>query len=208
MNKLWHNISSIRRCFGLHAEKYKFASYCYFLVVLLMSFTLLETSLADETASRRLGISLSIFPKIVAVDQSFHDKLDDNKNACLLFVYEFDEKAARQAVSRILENTKSIGGIVVVAKMADVENSFFENKPPTAIFLVEKMNSRQLQRVMNFSRKTRRLVFSPFAGDVERGVNVGISITNRVKPYFNVASLRRSNIAINALLMKVSKRYE
>jgi hypothetical protein len=51
-------------------------------------------------------------------------------------------------------------------------------------------------------------MFSPFVGDVERGATAGIAITSRVKPFFNVKTLKRADIDINPILMKLSKRYE
>jgi hypothetical protein len=65
-----------------------------------------------------------------------------------------------------------------------------------------------LKKIVKIAEENSCIVFSPFTGDVERGVVVGISVTNRVKPYFNIRALERSKIVINALLMKMSKRYE
>ena len=78
----------------------------------------------------------------------------------------------------------------------------------TAIFLTERLNENLFKDVLAFSEKNNRIVFSPFTGDVERGATVGISVTNRVKPYFNLSTLKKSDIVINALLIKMSKRYE
>ena len=52
------------------------------------------------------------------------------------------------------------------------------------------------------------MVFSPYAGDVERGATVGIAIGNRVRPYFNIDTLNTSRVNILKKLLKVSKRYE
>ncbi|MBL1274519.1 MAG: hypothetical protein COB30_000365 [Ectothiorhodospiraceae bacterium] len=163
---------------------------------------------ADETEKRRVDISLSIFPRIVAVDNHFREKLDADKKAYLLFLYDKDEGYARHLVERIQENNQNIGGKYVVANVLSVNSNLQNIALPTAIFIVEKLSDAQLKKVMAFSERAHRLVFSPFSGDVERGVTVGISVTNRVKPYFNLSSLERSKIVINALLMKMSKRYD
>lgn len=164
--------------------------------------------MADEADSRRVDISLSIFPRIVAVDNNFRDKLNVDNKAYLLFVYDKNEKYAEQLADRMQEGNANIGGMQVVAKALGVAAELEEVDPPTAIFIVEKLTEAQLKKVMDYSNKTHRLVFSPFLGDVERGVTVGISVTNRVKPYFNLPSLRQSKVSINALLMKMSKRHE
>jgi len=164
--------------------------------------------MADEADSRRVDISLSIFPRIVAVDNHFRDKLNAENKAYLLFVYDKNEKYAQQLADRMQEGNANIGGMKIVAKGISVAADLEEDSPPTAIFVVEKLNEAQLNKLIDYSNKASRLLFSPFLGDVERGVSVGISVTNRVKPYFNLFSLRESKVSINALLMKMSKRHE
>jgi hypothetical protein len=164
--------------------------------------------LADEADSRRVGISLSIFPRIVAVDNQFRDKLSVDRKAYLFFVYDKDEEYAHELADLMQKNNDNIGGMYVTIKVVSVADGLQKDDLPTAMFIVERLSDAQLNKVMKFANDSQRLLFSPFTGDVERGVTVGISVTNRVKPYFNLASLRQSKISINALLMKMSKRYE
>ena len=179
------------------------------LVILLVSLSaMVGASLADENDTRRVDISLSIFPRIVAVDNHFRDKLNSDKKAYLLFVYDKNQKYAQQLADRMKNSNANIGGMAVVTEIISVADDLPINNPPTALFVVEKLSSAQLEKIMLFSAETHRLVFSPYSGDVERGATVGISVTNRVKPYFNLSALRQSKVAINALLMKMSKRHE
>lgn len=165
---------------------------------------------ADEEEKRRVDISLSIFPRVVAVDNSFRSKLVDGKNVQLIFLYINNESRANSLAARLNENVKSIGGMKVIASAKNINNflSSQEEVRPTAIFLSERLADEELMKIMSYAQSEKRLVFSPFSGDVERGATVGISVTNRVKPYFNLKTLRVSEIVINALLMKMSKRYE
>ena len=182
---------------------------CWRLILLCLLFGLCVADVsADEADSRRVGISLSIFPRIVAVDNQFRDKLNADKKAYLFFIYDKDEEYAQQLADLMQKNNANIGGMYVEIKAVSVEDGLQGNDLPTAMFIAERLGEAQLNKVMKFANDSQRLVFSPFTGDVERGVTVGISVTNRVKPYFNLASLRQSKISINALLMKMSKRYE
>lgn len=174
----------------------------------LLSLVLSSYVFADETEKRRVDISVSIFPRIVAVDNHFREKLDEDQKARLLFVYDEDESFAQEIADRVGKDGSNIGGMLVSTRVASVAETWPENNPPVAIFLVEKLSDEQLNRVIAYAESVHRLVFSPFSGDVERGVMVGISVTNRVKPYFNLSRLHRANVVINALLMKMSKRYE
>lgn len=165
-------------------------------------------AVADETDSRRVDISLSIFPRIVAVDNHFREKLNNDKKAYLLFIYDKDEEYAKRIAERLKKSNANIGGMEVATETASIEGGLSNYESPTALFLVERLSDSQLEKLMTFAADTHRLVFSPYPGDVERGVTVGISVTNRVKPYFNLSALRESKVAINALLMKMSKRYD
>lgn len=180
-----------------------------FLLAMFVVFSVMTgTTLADETDVRRVDISLSIFPRIVAVDNHFRDKLSETKNAVLLFVYDKDEEYAQQLSERMKKSNANIGGMKVETKTISVSDVLPRDDLPTALFVVEKLSDDQLNKIMAYAHDTHRLVFSPYSGDVERGATVGISVTNRVKPYFNLSSLRQSKVAINALLMKMSKRHE
>lgn len=177
-------------------------------ILLVLLSSMAGASLADENDIRRVDISLSIFPRIVAVDNHFRDKLNSNKKAYLLFVYDKNKEYAQELADRMIKSNSNIGGMAVVTEIMSVADDLPINNPPTAVFVVERLSNAQLEKIILFAAETQRLVFSPYSGDVERGVMVGISVTNRVKPYFNLSALRQSKVAINALLMKMSKRHE
>ena len=185
-------------------------SFSSLLLMFVISTVTGSSGFADEEEKRRVDISLSIFPRVVAVDNNFRNKLVDGNNVQLVFLYSVNESRAIDLAARLNENVKSIGGMKVVASSKNINNllNSQEEAKPTAIFLSERLADEELLKIMSYAQTEKRLVFSPFSGDVERGATVGISVTNRVKPYFNLKTLRVSEIVINALLMKMSKRYE
>jgi hypothetical protein len=179
------------------------------IIVMLLVAYFSGSVFAVETDLRRVEISLSVFPRIVAVDNDFRAKLGPGRTARLLFVYDTDRSYAEELAARLLEKSGNIGGMPVVTALADVNQPLpGGDELPTAIFLAERLAPAKLKIVMHYANHEHRLVFSPFSGDVERGVTVGISVTSRVKPYFNMNTLRSSEVDINAILMKVSARYE
>jgi hypothetical protein len=184
----------------------------WWLLCLVLLLTVFATSpiAADEKERRRVDISLSIFPRIVAVDNHFREKLGEDKSVRLFFLYDKDRENAEDLAQRMNKSGQGIGGREVLAEAVSVDKAVLAagDELPMAIFVTEHLGDARLLRAMLFAEKYNRLVFSPFTGDVERGVTVGISVTNRVKPYFNMHALQRSKIAINALLMKMSRRYE
>ncbi len=70
------------------------------------------------------------------------------------------------------------------------------------------MNVEQLQTLTAFANAQRLVVFSPFEGDVERGVQSGIAVEARVRPYVNTKALRAAEVRLKSFFMKVAKAYE
>jgi len=164
---------------------------------------------ARDANDRRLQIALSIFPKIVAVDTDIREKLDKNKRLLLAFIYKFDDAKSHQLSNKLQRKIKKIAGLSYKTLTIKLNGRLDkETFSPAAMFLTERLSPKSFNRIMRFAKRNHILVFSPFTGDVERGATVGIAITSRVKPYFNMQTLEDSSISINPLLIKVSKRYE
>lgn len=179
------------------------------LLGLALYFIILNLCYADETERRRVDISLSVFPRIIAVDRHLSEKVTNDEKVLLLFIYNRDEKIAKELAQKMENNNSNIGGMGLSVGVMQADELFkYKQNTPTAFFLTERLGEGQLTRVMKYAEENNRLVFSPFSGDVERGVTVGISVTNRVKSFFNLPVLMRSGIEINPLLIKMSKRYE
>lgn len=166
-------------------------------------------SFADELEERRIKISLAIFPKIVAVDQDLVSKLTRENEVKFLFVYD-DNRSRAEALSELLrDKVTNIAGKpvrIVVMSVRDVSLIFTERS--AAIFITERLDKTQFNKIVRVGVSEQILVFSPYAGDVERGATVGIAIGNRVRPYFNIDTLNTSKVNILKKLLKVSKRYE
>jgi len=178
------------------------SAFCVLLLYLVPSFS-------DELEERRIKISLAIFPKIVAVDQDLESKLTRDNNVKFLFVYD-NNKSKAEALSELLrDKVTNIAGKpvrIVVMNVRDVSLIFTDRS--AAIFITERLDKTQFDKIVRVGVSEQIMVFSPYAGDVERGATVGVAIGNRVRPYFNVDTLNTSKVNILKKLLKVSKRYE
>jgi len=74
------------------------------------------------------------------------------------------------------------------------------------IFLVEPAGD-EIEAVIRLGREHRAVVFSPFAGDVERGVSSGMVTTDRMLPYVNVEAMRLSGIRIKPFFLRIAEQY-
>lgn len=164
---------------------------------------------ADDVMERRIQISLPIFPRIVAVDNNFNKKLLPKQKALLVFIYDANKSKAEQLSESLKQQLTNVAGMEFTSIAMSVREQLVEQAPvPTALFVAELLPDKAFSLMVEYSITQQRILFSPFAGDVERGATAGIAITSRVKPYFNIKTLQRADIDINAVLMKLSKRYE
>jgi hypothetical protein len=167
------------------------------------------TAPASEMDERRTRISLEIFPRIVAVDQELRDKLSETAKVRLVVIYDRDAVAAHRVVDSLRATITNIGGReveVIAQSMESVVRGGVSR--PSALFLAEQIDDKLFTRLLQLATVHHVLLFSPFAGDVERGATVGIAISSRIRPYFNVPTLNRSKISVNEKLLSISQRYE
>lgn len=177
--------------------------------LLLVGFSWAGDLMASETSERRVKISLSIFPRVIAVDNHFREKLTEDKKAHLVFVYDKDRAKSEDLREQFLQKNNSVAGMKLEVESVNVKDLLVTGmRSPTALFVTERLSDDELSKLVAYAISKHIILFSPFAGDVERGATAGIAVTSRVKPYFNMNTLKQSVIEINALLMKLSKRYE
>lgn len=164
---------------------------------------------ADEVTERRIQISIPVFPRIVAVDNEFQNKLGKDGQVLLVFLYDSNKNKALQLAQMLHAKLTNVAGLKFITKVSPVSNLTKNNDAvPTAMFVAERLPKKAFEAAVAYAINNQRIVYSPYVGDVERGATAGISITSRVNPYFNLKTLESSNIKINALLMNLSKVYE
>ena len=172
------------------------------LAILLIS----TGSVAQQSEERRLTIGIKIFPHIVAVDQGLDHKLDSSRMIRLYLLTETDTATATPILEQMKKNIKEINGHAVYIDIIDVDNLASADQA-TALFVTQPMSTHALNAIMAHAAERKILAFSPFTGDVEKGVTAGLFISSRIKPYFNVDSLKRTGIEIHEKLYRISKHY-
>ncbi len=169
----------------------------------------IQVGVANEATDRRIQISLPLFPRIVAVDKKFQEKLTEDKKARLVFVYDQDKSKAKELAKTVGSTNKNIVNVRVdTVPLRLVEQLKASSPTPTAIFVAEPLGETDFKELVLYSIDKSIIVFSPYSGDVERGATVGLAITSRVFPYFNNNTLEAAGLEINPILLEMSKRYE
>lgn len=169
-----------------------------------------KPAVSDDFTDRRLTIGAKIFRALLAADLGLEKKTtpDGELNLCLLYT---DESSNAETVAKTLANRDDprIRGkklhIETLPYAQCLDDSAGRH---TAIFLTQRLNDAELSRLLVSAGRHGILVFSPFEGDIERGVPGGIAVEARVRPYLNLTALRRADIRLKSFFVEVAKKYE
>jgi len=175
-----------------------------FLLLLILS-TAWGAGASDE--DRLTTVGLNLFPNIVSIDEDITEKRADDGNIYLLITYEYQSLKAGRLAEKLRSQVTSIKKFPVIVKVikASELNSF--SKLAAGIFLSERMDDKRLKNIIAWASQHRTLLFSPFTGDVERGVTMGMQITSKIWPYCNTKTLELSNIHFHPTFMKIMRCY-
>lgn len=155
----------------------------------------------------RLSVGSKLFPSLLAADLGLTQKRLDDQRLRIVILYQRSPRSA-ELVSKQLYTVDAVQGMALKIELLTLEDLLSTEQPPTAgLFLSERLYD-ELPRLMAWAAKTQTLIFSPFEGDVERGVHGGILVRDRILPYVNLRSLRADQIQLKEFFLKVAERYE
>ena len=164
---------------------------------------------ADANQERRVTISAAIFPRIVAVDQDLDKKLDQDGNVRLGLLYLTEKNKAEDITKLMTRKISNIAGKKIVFELIKVDEiGSSQFKELSGIFLVQPLAKTELNEILDYSIQHQILIFSPFEGDIERGVMASIFVGAKIRPYFNLTTIKKAQVSLKPALLKVSKIYE
>ncbi len=161
-----------------------------------------------EREAVRCRAGLDLFPSLLAADLNIRNKTGRDGKLCLLLLHANNPEKAKEFAAH-LTSVGRIRGLPIRVDIA-VEQSFdqyYKDQTIAGIFLTQPLSHR-LNSIIAFAREHRCILFSPFEGDVERGVSGGMHISDRVLPYLNISALKAANIQIKSFFLRVSMRHE
>ena len=173
-------------------------------IIILFSYSM---AAAVDRGELRVRAGIDLFPSLLTADLDIAEKKGDDGFLTLLLLYR-DNKPETREIARTLSSLKVIRGIPVRVEITnDATMSSFKDKPPAGIFIAQPLGDK-LSDVVHYAVNNGVVLFSPFKGDVEKGVLGGIHISDRVLPYINLTSMKTSGIHIKKFFMRVSVKYE
>ena len=185
-----------------------------FILLLMLAFSHAAASAVDEVQERRIRSGLRLFRAVLAADKDIASKTDSAGKLLLLVVYADDRKLAESFAAELEQLGKGDKRGTVRKLPIDVQVSNdlslkpFQNQVPAGIYVVEKLYDDDVNRLVRYGVENHVIVYSPFEGDVNKGILVGLAIETRVRPYINLHTMRESRIRIKQFFLKVAKHYE
>ncbi|MCK0506628.1 YfiR/HmsC family protein [Aromatoleum anaerobium] len=167
----------------------------------------LGANAADEQDARRIAVGLNVFPTFLAADQDIAAKRA-GEGPLLLLVVHRDEPGLAERSADGLRDKGTIRGIPLkVEAVALSRLAHYADADVAGVFVVQRLGE-DLPQLLAFGRRHKLLTFSPFEGDVEKGIAAGIVVGDRVLPYVNLAAAAAAGIRIKPFFLRIAERYE
>ncbi len=182
-----------------------------FALVLLAAIVYAATpSISDDFTERRIAAGAKVFRALLAADIDIDRKADAGGKLRLGLLYIDDTGNAELAAATLVNrDDPRIRKMKVRIDMFSFTECITDDKGRLAgIFLTQRVTAEQLKTLSAFADARHLVVFSPFEGDVERGVHSGIAVEARVRPYLNTKAMRTARIRLKSFFLKVAKTYE
>jgi hypothetical protein len=172
----------------------------------LVMFSATAQAQVQDTISPRLQIGINLLPAIIAANKSVINS-EPNTELSIYLVYKVNRHLAEQLQTRLAERGAIRERRLEIAAL-NLSDLLTRKLPPNStIFIVEPSDTR-LEQLIEFALQQRALLFSPYQGDVELGVNAGFKVTDKVLPLVNIGSLKRSKIQLKAFFLRIAVKHE
>ncbi len=175
------------------------------MALVLLSIHLLNIPAQAQELGPRLQIGIGILPAVIAANKRLADETE--QSLPIYVVYKNNRHLAERLVSSIekIERIRNRQLVIEPAALTDLTSD--ELEPASTIFIAEELDG-DLDELIEFVERQKVLLFSPFKGDVERGVAAGFRVTDKVLPMVNMTALKQSNIQLKAFFLRVAVKHE
>lgn len=154
-----------------------------------------------------------LFRAMLAADVELEKKVDAEGALTIAVVHAGDvdrakalgDLVARRDANRASEAIKGLPVRIQVLRVEDLPPA--GARPVAAVFIAEPLRRDAVGSLIRFGVERRVIIYSPFEGDVERGVAGGLSIEAQVRPFVNTGALRASQVTLKEFFLKVAKAF-
>jgi hypothetical protein len=182
----------------------------------LLALLLVVPSAYGGDREDRLAImAADLLPAILGAQKNFiefyfplqQEEQSEVREIRVQVLYRKKRYLAERTVKRV-NNLSSIKGVklkAVATQPHEIANLNGQDNPRKLIFIIENMG-KQLNAVQESAIKHNDITYSSNIEDVEKGVAVGLSVTERVLPVINESSLSKIQLQFSPLFMRIAKK--
>lgn len=169
---------------------------------------------ASEEQERLVRNGLKMFRTILTADQDINSKHNKIDGIDIVFLYKEDLTRARGLARKFVlmgrgdKKGKIKDHPIKVHITTDITNIENQKINAAGIFILDPLSEEILQSAADYGLQNKIVTYSPFQGDVEKGILGGLIIDTRPKPYINVDTLDKSGLRIKSFFLRVAKLYE
>ncbi len=195
---------SLSHCFSLKV-------FLYFITIVFVLFNAKLSCADSDPAQVRMGLKL--FRTILASDVRIRDKsVDDLLH--LVLVYKKNKSKAKMYANKLYSfgRGRNKGKIkkhkIKIHLLSTDELHQLESIHPAGIFILDRIPDAVVRHIARYATENSIISFSPYDGDVVKGITAGIVIEATVRPLINTHVLKQANIRLKSYYLKISKHYE
>jgi len=181
---------------------------------MVLVFLLCFSSPAWSEEDFRVLNGLKMFKSILQADQDINDKHNADNGLDIVFLYTGDLQRAEKLARSFLRmgrgdkkgRVKDMPVFVHLVKdMAHIEEMEIA---VAGIFILDKLSTEEIKAIALFGQNHNIVTYSPFRGDVEKGIFSGLTIDTSPKPFINAQVMNNSGIRIKSFFLRVATLYE
>lgn len=179
------------------------------LVIFIVIFIDSHALVADTYSERRIGVGLNLFSALLVADRQAEAKVNADGQLPIYVLYVDDHRSAREYATTLqadLPRIRTRQTRITSISLADFLAGTSDR--PLGIFISQRLTDEELNKLTHTAIKRSVILFSPFEGDVEKGVMAGLSIQATVRPLVNLPVLEATGADIKPFYLKVAKTYE
>lgn len=156
----------------------------------------------EEAQRLRLGIEL--FPAVLGALVDLEQRATAERRLRVVVIGSGAKTAAARAASGLRE-LGAVRGLPLVVEVRPPESAQGSSAAAAFFVAVPGLPARQLRA---WSEQGGVVVFSPFAGEVEKGAIAGLSVTDRILPHLNLRQARRAGLEFKPFFRRVAKVHD
>ena len=185
----------------------------WFPLLLVMTHLLPTTGItASDFRKERIQTSAKLFGPILSSELEIQKKKSE-EGYFLVYVLGNRGSKYKDLVEKSLspKGGLKIGKQKTPVKIEALEYPLSEeqlDQDPAAIFLADNFCEEDIALIVEYGISKNIVTFSPFEGDVEKGVTAGMAVGARILPYLNATAIKKSSLTFNPMLLRIGKIYE